>query len=111
MNEIDERLKKIADKVGIEEVACQLAEECNELAQAALKYRRVLHGTTPVSDEEALAKLAAEIADVKNCINAMAYLLGCKGNFYRSAIGIMQEAKVDRWYVRTFGENYGEELE
>lgn len=44
----------------------QLAEECAELAQAALKLRRALEGVnpTPVTVDEAEDRLEAEIADV-----------------------------------------------
>ena len=44
------------------EVLAQLAEEAAELAQAALKLRRVLDGTnpTPLSESEARAALAEE---------------------------------------------------
>ena len=34
------KLKQIADKLGKEEILCQLSEECGELIQACLKYRR-----------------------------------------------------------------------
>ena len=56
------------------ELLAQLAEECSELAQAALKLRRALDGTnpTPVKQEEARAKLVEEIADVFNCIDFIA---------------------------------------
>ena len=46
----------------------QLAEECSELAQAALKLVRVLHGDTPVSRDEAVSNLIEEIADVDVCV-------------------------------------------
>lgn len=44
----------------------QLAEECAELAQAALKFSRVLRGEnpTPVSKEEAEKNLIEEYTDV-----------------------------------------------
>lgn len=60
----------IREKIGIGEVLAQLAEEATELAQAALKYRRVITGTnpTPVSKEEALEHLREEIADVDLCL-------------------------------------------
>lgn len=60
----------IREKIGIGEVLAQLAEEATELAQAALKYRRVITGInpTPVSKEEALEHLREEIADVDLCL-------------------------------------------
>ena len=53
------------------ELLAQLAEECSELAQAALKLRRAMDKTnpTPISREDARAKLIEEIADVFNCID------------------------------------------
>lgn len=44
-----------------------LAEECSELAQAALKYARILReeNPTPVTEDEALDHLTEEIADVQ----------------------------------------------
>lgn len=53
-----------------EELLAQTAEECAELAKAALKLRRVLDGTnpTPVSQEEAEANLQEEMSDVIGCM-------------------------------------------
>ena len=52
--------------LSVPELLAGLAEECSELAQAALKLRRVLDGTnpTPKPKEEAEADLLEEIADV-----------------------------------------------
>lgn len=52
--------------LSVPELLAGLAEECSELAQAALKLRRVLDGTnpTPKPREEAEADLLEEIADV-----------------------------------------------
>ena len=57
--------KQIADKWGKAYLLRQLAEECGELTQAALKLVRVYEGTTPVTEEEAMDKLAEELADVQ----------------------------------------------
>ena len=48
------------------ELLAQLAEECMELAHAALKLRRVLDGKnpTPVSEEKARENFNEEVADV-----------------------------------------------
>lgn len=53
-----------AEKCGEDYLLRQLAEECAELAQAALKVIRTRHGETPVTPEEARGKLLEEIADV-----------------------------------------------
>ena len=42
----------------------QLAEECAELAQAALKLVRARNGETPMGEAEAMARLIEEMADV-----------------------------------------------
>lgn len=55
------------------ELLCQLAEEANELAQAALKLRRAIDGTnwTPKTLQECKDALAVEIADVENALAAL----------------------------------------
>lgn len=52
------------------ELLAQLAEEASELAQAALKLRRVLDGRniTPVTNHEAWVALAEETRDVFLCM-------------------------------------------
>lgn len=57
------------ERVGAGPMLNQLAEECCELAQAALKYRRCIEegNPTPVSEEEARKNLMEEIADVWLC--------------------------------------------
>ncbi len=52
------------------EILAQLAEEASELAQAALKLRRVLDGTnpTPVTKDQAMANLVEEYSDVVCCL-------------------------------------------
>lgn len=64
---------KIKQLLPEEELLCQLAEECGELAQAALKYRRAMTGVnpTPVTPEEARRKLVEEAADVYCCLNLL----------------------------------------
>ena len=57
----------IKQSMPISELLAGLAEECSELAQAALKLRRVYdkRNPTPVKEEEAQEDLYEEIADVK----------------------------------------------
>lgn len=52
------------------EILCQLAEECAELSQAALKLRRAITGDnpTPVCVEDAEDAMREEIADVLLCV-------------------------------------------
>ena len=59
-----EQQNQIIFALGVEEILSQLSEECCELAQAAQKMRRVLHGTTTVSQELAMLSLNEEAGDV-----------------------------------------------
>lgn len=63
----EKELYKIRSMVPPTEMLAGLAEECSELAQTALKLRRVLDGTnpTPKKEEEAIDDLYEEIADVR----------------------------------------------
>ena len=47
------KIYEITDKLGKEEILCQLSEECSELIQACLKYRRTMKGLTPKRETEA----------------------------------------------------------
>lgn len=60
---------KVVDYLDSSEVLAQLAEECSEAAQAALKMRRALDcvNPTPVTPEEAMSNLIEELADVAHC--------------------------------------------
>ncbi len=62
-------MKYIRSRISACEALAQLAEEAAELAQAALKLRRVLDGTnpTPVRQSEAIDRVAEEIGDVLLC--------------------------------------------
>ena len=66
-------IEYIRDKLPLEELLCQLAEEGTELSKAALKLRRVIDGTnpTPVKIEEAFNNLREEIADVMLCLQIL----------------------------------------
>lgn len=63
----------IIEQVGLPAVLEQLAEECSELAQASLKYARLLRGEnpTPKTEQECLESLTEEIADVDLCISEL----------------------------------------
>lgn len=66
---VNENLEKIKGRLGEAEVLAQLAEECAELAQAALKLRRALDGKnpTPNTEEERRRALLEEYTDVIHC--------------------------------------------
>ena len=59
----------IARSIGWEAMYTQLAEEATELAQAALKVARIMHGTnpTPISLIEAKDLVREELTDVVQC--------------------------------------------
>ena len=63
---MNDNIEKIIGKPALLE---QLAEEAAELAQAALKYSRILRGEnpTPVTEEEASVKVIEEYTDVIHC--------------------------------------------
>ncbi len=76
MNEVELALKdwapemgNVLEMLGREELLAQLAEECAELGQAALKLRRVLdkRNPTPVTLVDAELALTEEFADVLLC--------------------------------------------
>lgn len=64
-------MDKISDYLSTSDLLCQLAEECSELAQAALKLKRAMEGTnpTPKSEPECWESLEEEMADVNLVMN------------------------------------------
>ena len=71
---MDKKVFEIADKLGKEEILCQLSEECAELIQSCLKYRRTTKGLTPKSEEEVRENLFEELSDVLMNIEQIKYL-------------------------------------
>ena len=61
-----ENIEFIAEALDEDELLCQLAEECNELAKAALKLRRARTqiNPTPTTIRQAEQNITEEIADV-----------------------------------------------
>ena len=66
-------MNDIIDSIGLPAVLEQLAEECSELAQASLKYARLLRGDnpTPKTEQECLEALTEETADVTLCTSTI----------------------------------------
>ena len=89
-------LDKLIDLMGIESLAA-LAEECSELAQAALKYRRCLDGTnwTPKSAEECQDNIREEIGDVLCCLIVSGFV-----EEDQTVGSLLSPAKADRWLAR-----------
>ena len=63
----------IVEKIGTPAMYEMLAEECTELAHAALKMARIIRGEnpTPKTREEAEGKLLEEVTDVAICASEL----------------------------------------
>ena len=86
------RMECVKKLLGEDELLLQIAEECNELGQAALKLRRAKNGLTSV--EEAHKKLLEEIADVVLCLDVLGF-----GEDLITILNIM-DYKLTRWKAR-----------
>ena len=95
-----EKIYEIADKLGKEEILCQLSEECAELIQACLKYRRATKGLTPKTKDETFGNIVEEVSDVLLNISQILYLFKDKG--IEDVIKSIQTYKTNRWWRRTF---------
>lgn len=84
------------------ELLAGLAEECAELAQAALKLRRAYDKTnpTPVGEEDAYDDLMEEIADVELYVDQL--------SINRQRIEEIKGVKAFRW-VKRLGISRGEQ--
>jgi len=94
-------MTEILDYIGLPALLEQLAEECGELTQAALKLARLRHGEnpTPKTEMQCIAGLTEEIADVELCINIL--MLGGIVDEDRGS-NIMENKEV-RWKKRLKG--------
>ena len=103
MNENVEYVKKVLPK---EVLFVQLAEECNELAQAALKIYRILDGRnpTPVPLTQALSDVVEEVSDVLGVLRA----LELTDAEFAAQYSRISADKFERWVDR-LKEKYGEE--
>lgn len=91
-------IEQVRELLPQEELLCQLAEEAAELAQAALKLRRVYDGTnpTPKKRAEAYDNLLEEIADVY----LVSVVLGIPDGGKLTKIMRIASAKAERWAGR-----------
>ena len=96
------KIYEIADKLGKEEILCQLSEECSELIQACLKYRRIMKGLTPKTEDEVKGNLFEELADVLLNIQQVMYLFSDEDEKVEESIKSIQSYKTNRWWRRTF---------
>lgn len=80
--------------LSIGELLAGLAEECGELTQAALKYRRALYGENPIpiDHEQAYDNLCEEIADVLLYLDQIPY--------NKAFVREIKDAKLARWKDR-----------
>ena len=104
-------IEYIASRLSNEELLCQLAEEAAELAQAALKLRRVITGTnpTPMNYRDACDNLIEEIADVR----AAERVVICAGTEDTSTAHLAIESKMEyktyRWAKRLRKKEYSDD--
>ena len=91
-------MTEILDHIGLPALLEQLAEECGELTQAALKLARLRRGEnpTPKTEQECLESLTEEIADVELCIS----ILMTADHVDFDAVMDVIEAKDKRWHER-----------
>ena len=70
VDSVEYRRPLYIDRIGLEATLELTAEECSELAHAALKLARVFRGEnpTPVTMEEAMESFVEELADVLNML-------------------------------------------
>lgn len=101
---MNKKVCEIADKLGKEEILCQLSEECAELIQSCLKYRRATKGLTPKIEEEARDNLFEELSDVLMNIEQIKYLFDkeLSDTAVEDVIEKWYSHKADKWYRRTF---------
>ena len=94
-------LDVIREKLSDPELLANLAEEAAELAQAALKMRRVMDGSnpTPVTFQEAHEKMLEEITDVENLVAALLYNTPTAVK----ARADLRAQKLERWAERLMG--------
>ena len=95
------KIYEIADKLGKEEILCQLSEECAELIQACLKYRRATKGLTPKTKDETFGNIVEEVSDVLLNIEQVMYLFENEG-YEREYVQTTHTYKTNRWWRRTF---------
>ena len=102
-----EIFEAIAGKYGKEYMLRQMAEECSELAQAALKYIRAARKETPMRIDEAIEHLTEEIADVRLMIDAVSATVLSERDV--DDVQAIKEQKLERWKTRLIDGDMGED--
>ena len=103
-------LEYIAENLSEEDILCQIAEEASELAQSALKLRRVITGTnpTPVTVDEAKYNLLEEYGDVIGSFLVYAKKNNLDDESVYETSNEFIKSKFDRWAQRIKeGEKHG----
>ena len=98
MQNKEEIFEAITGKYGKEYMLRQMAEECSELSQAALKYIRAVRKETPMRIDEAIEHLTEEIADVSLIIDAVSATVLSECNV--DDVQEIKEQKLERWKKR-----------
>lgn len=90
--ERDEKIRYLRDHISEQALYEQLAEECCELGQAALKFIRVLGNgnPTPVSSIDAVRNVLEEARDVYLCMIILDISMHAEE----------LDKKLERWYGR-----------
>lgn len=94
------KIEFVRNKLTADEMLIQLAEECNELAQACLKVVRMGSGNPPKkTPKEMDSAFEEELADVQLCIEILP-------EFVReeSELEEIKEYKLNRWVQRLNGD-------
>lgn len=101
MMDTGEMVRIIREKIPMTELMAGLAEEASELAQAALKLRRVWTQTnpTPKREDEAKDDLFEEIADVFLYLDVIGIGQSNPGDL----ISGIKRQKMERWAKRMEG--------
>lgn len=94
-------LEYIAETLSEEDILCQIAEEADELAKAALKLRRAISQTnpTPTTVGEAVDSLIEEYGDVVGAFAVYANKNKCEDDL-SELVSDNINAKYDRWAER-----------
>lgn len=92
---IEKKIKYIRANTTVEESLIQIAEECNELSGAILKFIRKKYGSpTPKTDDEIVLDIIEELTDVIICLEVGG------GLFFNEDI---YKKKIKRWSNRLKG--------
>ena len=98
MRTFEETINEIKEKVSESGKLTQIAEECAEGAQAALKYYRALNGEGNEIDAiSSKIHLIEELADISVCMDVF------MGDYERSVFNMVYERKLKRWKERLNG--------